>query len=97
MFRIRKYRILCIPAGVVLFFLGILVIVDPNGLYELYVNVEGEGRVSPGPGILRYIPGDIAYLQAEPSPDSMEGFVEWRGDATGTDDRLTVKMDGNRR
>jgi len=97
LFRIRKYRILCIPAGVVLFFLGILVIVDPNGLYELYVNVEGEGRVSPGPGILRYIPGDIAYLQAEPSPDSMEGFVEWRGDATGTDDRLTVKMDGNKK
>lgn len=96
MFRIRKYRILCIPAGVVLFFLGILVIVDPNGLYELSVNVEGRGTVSPGPGILRYIPGDIAYLQAEPVPDSMEGFVEWRGDVTGTGDRLTVKMDGNK-
>ena len=96
MLRIRKYRILCIPAGVALFLLGILLIVDPDGLYELQVNVEGTGRVSLGPGSFPFSPDDIAYLQADPVADSMQGFVEWRGDVTGTGDSVTVKMDANK-
>lgn len=94
--RTRKYRILSTIAGVVLFLLGILIITGPDEMYELEVGVEGAGRVFPEPGSYPYQPGDTAFLYADPAPDTNQGFVEWRGAATGTDDHATVLMNGHK-
>jgi len=69
---------------------SIWMIVDSE-LFELNVNVEGEGEVDVYPHMDEYENGTEVELTAIPE----EGwqFVEWTGDYEGTEEELTIVMD----
>ncbi len=62
--------------------------------YTLTIIVEGGGSTKPEEGIYSHYDGEQVTLEATPA----EGwkFVEWTGDATGTDPTINVTMDSNK-
>ncbi|MFO8110718.1 MAG: hypothetical protein R6U17_09430, partial [Thermoplasmata archaeon] len=62
--------------------------------YELTIDVDGAGTTDPVPGTYIYLEGTDVTITATPSPDWE--FVEWTGDATGTDLSITITMDDNK-
>lgn len=67
---------------------------DAVDTYTLTVNIEGEGSVNQSPDQASYVDGTTVTLTAVPE-DGWE-FVEWTGDATGTDLETTVVMDDDK-
>jgi len=61
--------------------------------YTLTVNIEGEGSVSRSPDLAEYEEGTTVTLTA--SADDGWEFEEWTGDATGTDEEITVTMNSD--
>jgi len=62
--------------------------------YTLEVEVEGSGTVEIEPEEDEYEPGTEVNLTA--LPDEHWYFVEWSGDHTGTEEEITVTMDGDK-
>jgi len=60
--------------------------------YTLSVSVQGDGTATPTLGV--YAPGTDAQITATPSEGAV--FVQWSGDASGTDNPLTVTMDSDK-
>ena len=58
---------------------------------ELEINVEGEGSTEPVEGTHTFKKGTVVTLKAIPT-DGWK-FDEWKGDATGTDNTIEIKMD----
>lgn len=58
----------------------------------IYINPEGAGRVEVSPNKGVYEPGEEVTLTAIPA-DGYK-FVDWTGDATGTDPTIAIIMDG---
>ncbi len=63
-------------------------------LYELTIDIEGEGTVEVDHDKEEYEEGTEVVLEAV--PDERWYFVEWTGDATGTEKEITVTMDQDR-
>jgi|GEM_PF-6326274 len=62
--------------------------------YTLEVDVEGEGTVDIEPDKEEYEPGTEVDLTA--TADEHWYFVEWTGDYSGTEEEITVTMDGDK-
>ena len=62
-------------------------------LYELKLNVIGEGEVATSPEKDYYLYGDNVMLQATPA--SGWRFVEWRGDIDGDTPLIEHSFDGD--
>ncbi len=62
--------------------------------YVLRVNTQGEGEVNIDPDQEEYEEGTEVTLTANPADDWE--FVEWSGDADGTEDTTTVVMDDHK-
>ncbi|MFO8110628.1 MAG: hypothetical protein R6U17_08975 [Thermoplasmata archaeon] len=62
--------------------------------YSLTVNTDGEGTVDVDPDQAEYEYGTVVTLTADPADDWE--FVEWTGDASGTDTVTTVTMDDDK-
>ncbi len=62
--------------------------------YVLTVNIDGEGSTDPSEGNHTYEEGTMVTVEATPA----EGwnFVEWTGDATGTEATINITMDENK-
>jgi hypothetical protein len=63
-------------------------------LYALTISSELGGTTDPPPGNYFYNPGDQVEVTA--IPDSGRTFMGWGGNATGTDNPLTVIMDSDK-
>jgi uncharacterized repeat protein (TIGR02543 family) len=63
------------------------------GQFALTVIENGRGHVTTSPQASFYSSGQTVTLTA--TPDTGQGFVGWNGDATGTQNRLTVTMNSN--
>ncbi|WP_169336219.1 Ig-like domain-containing protein [Pontibacter roseus] len=66
----------------------------PASGYTLTVNTVGSGTVIKNPNQATYASGSSVTLSATPA--SGFRFVGWRGDASGTQNPLTVMMTGNK-
>ncbi len=64
------------------------------GQFSLYVTISGHGRVSASPQANFYTTGQSVSLTA--TPDAGQRFLGWSGDASGTDNPLTVSMSQSR-
>ena len=64
----------------------------PPTKYSLTVNTVGQGSVTPNGGT--YEAGTPVTLTATPAPGWQ--FDGWSGDASGSDNPLTITMDGNK-
>jgi len=62
--------------------------------FSLQVNVSGAGAVSRDPDHPSYGAGAVVQLTA--TPDSGFAFTGWSGDATGSDNPLSLTMDGSK-
>lgn len=93
----RKYRILLASLGLMLLLGGLVILLGPEDYYVLEVDMEGEGRVSPGVGAPLYEPGATAILTAEPEADTGKGFVQWKGDVSGFEDSIQVEMNRHKK
>jgi hypothetical protein len=62
--------------------------------YTLTRNTNGGGSIGYSPQASRYAAGTEVHLHAH--PDGAYVFSHWSGDARGTDDDITIRMDGNR-
>lgn len=62
--------------------------------YTLNISQTGEGNVKPDVERSDYEEGYIVYITATPA-DGWD-FVEWAGDASGSDPTISVTMDGNK-
>ena len=62
--------------------------------YTLTVNIEGDGTTDPAEGTHTYDDGEEVTITATAA--SGWEFVEWTGDATGTDYTVTVTMDSHK-
>ena len=62
--------------------------------HQLTILIAGKGGVSQQPDRAIYEDGENVSLSA--SATEPWAFLEWTGDATGTDNPLTVKMDANK-
>ena len=60
------------------------------GAFSLTVTPNGAGNISYTPRSDRYISGQVVALTA--TPDAGQAFIGWSGDATGTDNPMTVTM-----
>jgi len=60
----------------------------------LSASPPGAGTVTPSPGLASYALGDSVEISASAAPGHV--FSGWSGDAAGTDDPLTVVMDGDK-
>ena len=61
--------------------------------YALNTPANGSGMVARSPSQVGYAPGSFVILTASPATNA--NFVEWSGDATGTDNPQTVWMTNN--
>ncbi len=61
--------------------------------YTLTITVVGQGSTDPGEGTHTYLEGEQVTITA--TPDTGWYFFEWQGDHTGTEDEITVMMDGD--
>jgi probable HAF family extracellular repeat protein len=62
--------------------------------FSLSVIANGEGSVIPDPAASIYSPGTVVNLEATPARGA--SFVNWSGDAAGTNNPLAVTMSSNR-
>ena len=62
--------------------------------FTLSTQVQGAGRVTLNPDSAGYRTGTLVEVQALPEADAE--FVEWRGDAAGSSNPVTVLMGGDR-
>ncbi len=62
--------------------------------YQLTVNTDGDGSVVVDPDQTEYEEGTEVTLTADPADGW--NFVEWTGDATGTDSTVTITMDSDK-
>jgi hypothetical protein len=62
--------------------------------YLLTVNVEGSGSVAREPDQATYHYGDVVTLTA--TADAGWSFAEWGGDLSGSDNPVTITMNGDR-
>jgi subtilisin family serine protease len=62
--------------------------------FDLTLQSSAFGNTDPLPGKYSYSPGDQFQIAAK--PDEYAVFTGWSGDASGTENPLTVKMTGNR-
>ena len=60
-------------------------------LFDLTVNITGNGSVNISPDLNEYEPGTVVELTAEPS-DGWE-FDQWEGDLAGTDNPASITME----
>ncbi len=67
---------------------------DAPDQYTLTINVDGQGEVQADPAEGPYDSGTPVSLTATAAPGWR--FVEWQGDAEGTDPATQVTMDGNK-
>ena len=67
---------------------------EPVQMYTLTINTEGQGNTDPAAGTHDYDEGTNVTITATPATGWQ--FVEWAGDATGTDLSVTITMDGNK-
>ncbi len=61
------------------------------GLFDLKVNIQGEGSVDVYPERDEYVEGEEVILEAR--PDEGWHFSEWTGDHAGTEEQITIMMD----
>ncbi len=59
--------------------------------HELTLDIQGEGEVEVSPDQEEYLQGTEVTLTAVPEDDWR--FVEWTGDAEGTEEEVTITMD----
>ena len=62
--------------------------------YYLRTHISGEGRLDPLPGLNVYMAGSKFKLVATPADGW--SFERWNGDATGSDNPLSITMDSNK-
>jgi len=62
--------------------------------YVIVTNTEGSGSVAKDPNKIEYLLGDEVILTANPEPGW--SFTGWSGDASGTDNPLTITMDASK-
>jgi hypothetical protein len=62
--------------------------------YALTINTDGSGTVDKDPNQATYSYGDVVTLTA--NANTNWDFAEWSGDAIGTDNPITMTMDGNK-
>ncbi len=60
---------------------------------ELFMEIEGEGSITPLEGTHRYRHGEEVTIQAV--PDDGWDFIGWSGDHTGHENETTIVMDQN--
>jgi hypothetical protein len=65
-----------------------------DGQFALTLTPDGPGHITVTPQTNRYAAGTEVTFHA--SPDSGQGFGGWSGDATGTQNPLTIVMDKSR-
>ena len=65
-----------------------------TALYDLTINVDGQGTTAPAAGTYQYGSGTIVEVTATPATDWY--FVGWTGDATGTNPTINVTMDADK-
>ena len=58
---------------------------------ELTLNIEGEGELSPGPGVHSFDPGELVELEAEALPGWK--FIGWEGDLTEDAAKLELTIE----
>ena len=73
---------------------SVTAVFSPIPTYTLSTNQTGSGTLTISPDQPSYQAGELVTLTA--TPDSGWLFAGWSGDATGTENPLTVTMDGNR-
>jgi hypothetical protein len=66
----------------------------PIPSFTLTVSIAGNGSVDPGEGRHTYLEGAEVTLTATPDPGWL--FVEWQGDAAGTDNTAMVLMSADK-
>ena len=69
-----------------------LVVEEPEE-YTLTIIVVGQGTTDPEEGTHTYLEGEQVTITA--TPETGWYFLEWDGDYTGTEEEITVIMDGN--
>lgn len=62
--------------------------------YTLSINSSEGGTTNPSPGTYTYDSGTEVTIKATPEDNCR--FKEWSGDASGTDNPITIKMDSNK-
>ncbi|NBC27481.1 MAG: hypothetical protein GVY08_11505 [Bacteroidetes bacterium] len=71
---------------------SVTAIFEPQFL--LVVEIEGEGRVEEEPDKELYDEGESVTLTA--TPDEGWEFIEWQGDASGTNNSISITMDADK-
>jgi len=67
---------------------------EPVSEYTIAINTEGEGSVDKQPDKDSYEEGEKVTLNAV--PENGWSFKQWNGDLSGSDNPVTIKMDGNK-
>ncbi|MCP5521326.1 MAG: hypothetical protein H7A46_07240 [Verrucomicrobiales bacterium] len=73
---------------------GLLLSTDPLPDHALTISITGDGSVSVDPPGATFKQGTVVTLTA--TPGTQHDFLEWSGDATGTDNPLVLTMDSDK-
>jgi C1A family cysteine protease len=63
-------------------------------VYTLTIQANTGGTTNPVPGTYAYLPGTDVPILALPDPHCV--FLGWSGDASGTANPITIRLDGNK-